>query len=90
MWAMAASSRSMLTGRFPRTLHASTQLVLIEWLTTAVLFDQARHHQFGGFKGGKALFTGHAFAPTTYLPPSATSRESITLCRWQRKRAVHK
>ncbi len=50
-----------------RALHAGTQLVFVEGLATAVLLDQPRHHQFGGFEGREALAAGQAFAPATDL-----------------------
>ena len=52
---------------FQRALHAGAQLFFVERLSAAVLLDQARHHQLGGFEGGEALTAGHAFAAAADL-----------------------
>gem|GEM_PF-40099 len=75
---MAASRRSTLgDGRFQaldadrallqRALHAGAQFLLVERLAAAVLLDQPRHHQLGGFEGGEAFAAGQAFAATADL-----------------------
>jgi hypothetical protein len=43
---------------FQRALHAGAQLVFVEGLARAVLLDQPRQHQLGGFEGGETLAAG--------------------------------
>ena len=52
---------------FQSPLHAGAQLFFVEGLARAVLLDQPGQHQFGGFEGGEALATGHAFAAAAHL-----------------------
>src|SRR5690606_36100071 len=52
---------------FQRPQSAGMEFFFVEGLTRAVLLDDARHHQFGGFEGRETLTTADAFASAADL-----------------------
>src|SRR5690554_1576670 len=52
---------------FQRAQQPCSQFRLIKWLTCAVLFDNARHHQLGNFISSKTFVTRKTLATAAHL-----------------------